>query len=139
MKYVCSIIFWGVVLVASAQPAGNMRGENALSGGNREQSNNTLLNPSFWQNQPGVEAVKAEVAKGNSPSEMNAMSMDPVVVAINAGAPGESIVYLLQQEGNDVNKITHDSRTYIFWAATRGNTEVMEYLLSKGARIDVRD
>jgi ankyrin repeat protein len=88
-------------------------------GNNREIISNNLLNPTFWQAKPGVDVVKAEVAKGNDPSQMNANSMDPVVLAINAGAPTETITYLLDQKGNDVNKITHDSRTYIFWAASR--------------------
>ena len=115
------------------------RGDNPQSGGNREQNKNPLLNQSFWQNRPGGDAVKAEVAKGNDPAEMNAMSMDPVVIAINGGAPNESIMYLLEQKGNDVNKITHDGRTYLFWAANKGNVEVMQYLLSKGAKVSVQD
>lgn len=140
MKYLLTGFLLSMTLLASAQPAGNMqRGDNPQFGGNREQNRNPLLNQSFWQNQPGVDAVKAEIAKGNNPAEMDAMSMDPVVVAINAGAPSESINFLLEQKGNDVTKITHDSRTYLFWAASRGNVEVMQYLLSKGAKMNVQD
>lgn len=58
---------------------------------------------------------------------------------MSGGEPTETITYLLDQKGNDVNKITHDSRTYIFWAASRGNTEVMQYLLSKGAKVNLQD
>lgn len=100
---------------------------------------NTLLDQSFWQNQPDVTKVKAEVEKGNSPSELNGSSFDPVVLAINAQAPTESIKYLLAQPGNDVGKLTHDSRTYLHWAANRGNVEVMEYLVSKGAKATIED
>ncbi|MGI4749294.1 MAG: ankyrin repeat domain-containing protein [Janthinobacterium lividum] len=100
---------------------------------------NTLLELSFWQNPPDVNAVKAEVEKGNSPSQLNNMSFDAVVLAINAQAPTATIKYLLDQPGNDVNKLTHDSRTYLHWAASRGNTDVMEYLISKGAKVDVQD
>ncbi|GAB4019722.1 ankyrin repeat domain-containing protein [Spirosoma koreense] len=100
---------------------------------------NVLLEQSFWQSQPGVNQVKAEVEKGNSPSQFNPMSFDPVVMAINAGAPTESINYLLAQPGNDVSKITHDSRTYLHWAANRGNVEIMEALIAKGAKANAED
>ncbi|RPD43486.1 ankyrin repeat domain-containing protein [Paracnuella aquatica] len=117
-------------LCAVAQPGG---------GSAAPAHQNTLLNQSFWQAAPDVAAVKAEVAKGHSTSEMNAGSFDPVVLAINAGAPTETILYMIEQNGNDVNRITHDSRTYIFWAANKGNTDVMKYLLSKGAKTNVQD
>ncbi|WEK21055.1 MAG: ankyrin repeat domain-containing protein [Candidatus Pedobacter colombiensis] len=100
---------------------------------------NTLMDQSFWQGAPDVNAVKAEIAKGNNPSQLNAMSMDPVVIAISAQAPNASIEYLLTQPGNSVNKLTHDGRTYLHWAANRGNAELVEYLFNKGAKIDVED
>lgn len=100
---------------------------------------NPLLDQAFWKTNPGVAAIQAEIGKGNDPSEANAMGFDAVVYAINANAPAASIKFLLDQKGNDVNKITHDSRTYIFWAANRGHVEVMEYLLSKGAKINLED
>ncbi|MBO9566406.1 MAG: ankyrin repeat domain-containing protein [Niastella sp.] len=100
---------------------------------------NTLLDAAFWKNNPDVAAVKAEVAKGNDPAAFNRSSFDPTVLAINANASAEVITYLLEQEGNDVNKITHDSRTYIFWAAARGNLPIVEYLIKKGAKLDLRD
>jgi ankyrin repeat protein len=128
MKYLILGIFSCFTLLANAQR------ENSSV-----QTNNSLLNQAFWQARPGPEAVKAEVEKGNDPSQLNASSFDPVVLAINAGAPNESILYLMQQKGNDVNKLTHDGRTYIFWAANRGNVELMEYLISKGAKMDLQD
>ncbi len=100
---------------------------------------NTLLDQAFWRNKPDVSQVKAEIEKGNSPSQMNPMSFDPVVMAINTGAPTETIKYLLEQPGNAVDKITHDSRTYLHWAASRGNTEIMEMLIAKGAKATVGD
>lgn len=100
---------------------------------------NTLLEQSFWRNQPSVEVVKAEVEKGNSPSQLNPMAFDAVVMAINAQAPNETIKYLLSQPGNTTDKITHDSRTYLHWAANRGNVEIMEYLVAKGAKANVED
>ncbi|WP_028298529.1 ankyrin repeat domain-containing protein [Olivibacter sitiensis] len=100
---------------------------------------NILLDQKFWQGKPGVAALQAEVAKGASPSQLNPMSFDAVVMAINNEAPVESIKYLLAQPGNDVNKLTHDGRNYLHWAASKGNVEVMEYLLSKGAKVDKED
>lgn len=100
---------------------------------------NTLLNASFWQSKPTADQVKAEVEKGNSSSESNAGAFDPVVMAINNDASTEVIKYLLAQPGNDINKLTHDTRRYLHWAASKGNVEVMEYLIGKGAELDILD
>lgn len=100
---------------------------------------NTLLTPTFWQTKPDVITVKAAVEKGSNPSEMNGSSFDPIVMAINADAPIESIKYLLTQAGNDVNKTTHDSRNYLHWAANKGNSEIIDFLLSKGAKTNNED
>jgi ankyrin repeat protein len=107
----------------------------AVSLGVQAQQQNVFLDPAFWQTKPGPEAIKAEIEKGNDPSAFNPSNFDPVVLSINGGAPNESVKYLLEQKGNDVNKLTHDGRTYIFWAASKGNTELMEHLVSKGAKI----
>ncbi|MEI6947892.1 ankyrin repeat domain-containing protein [Paraflavisolibacter sp. H34] len=128
MKYLFIGLLAGMTLGAQAQREPQAR-----------QSSNSLLNATFWQAKPGADLVKAEVAKGQNPAEMNAMSFDPVVLAINNDAPNESVIYLLEQKGNGVNKPTHDGRTYLFWAAGKGNVELMQYLLSKGARVDVED
>lgn len=101
--------------------------------------NNTLLDQAFWKNKPDLAAVKAAIAKGGNPSEANRTGFDPVVYAINANAPTEVITFLLEQKGNDVNKLTHDARTYIFWAASRGHAEVVEYLIGKGAKVNIED
>lgn len=103
------------------------------------QQQNTLLSQAFWQMQPNVSTVKAEINKGNSPSQSNAIEMDAVVMAINAQAPNETIKFLIDQPGNSISKLTHDGRTYLHWAAQRGNFEVIDYLLSKGAKVNVMD
>lgn len=100
---------------------------------------NTLLEQSFWRNQPNAEAVKAEVAKGSNPSELNRQAMDAVVMAINSGAPNETIKYLLEQPGNDVNKITHDGRIYLHWATAKGNIEIMQLLIDKDSKASMVD
>jgi ankyrin repeat protein len=121
-----------LILIVSALSA-------AAQGQQPQPDKNVFLNTPFWKTMPNEAAVKAEVDKGNDPTEMNRSSFDPVVLAINAGAPNESIKYLLTFKGNDVNKITHDGRTYLIWASQRGNAEMVEYLLGKGAKVDVLD
>jgi ankyrin repeat protein len=95
---------------------------------------NVLLEQSFWKTAPDVNAVKAEIEKGSNPSQFNGNLFDPVVMAINAGAPNPTIEYLLTQPGNTVSKLTHDGRIYLHWAAMKGNVELMEYLVAKGAK-----
>ena len=103
------------------------------------QQKNTLLEQSFWKNKPDVEAVEAEIAKGNNPSEYNDRSFDPVVMAINSDAPNATIKFLLEQPGNPVSKPTHDNRNYLHWAAGKGNLEIIEYLIQKGSDINLED
>lgn len=103
------------------------------------QQKNTLLDASFWKTTPNVETVKAEIAKGNSPAEANANAFDVVVLAINNDAPNETIKFLLEQQGNPVNKSTHDNRIYLHWAAYKGNVEIVEYLIKKGSDINLED
>lgn len=116
MKYFFSGILMTLTFLANAQ-------------------NNTLLEASFWQTRPGKDQVKAEIEKGADPAELNYANFDPVTLAINANAPDETVKFLLSQKGNDVNKLTHDGRTYVFWAAYKGNTGLMEYLMANGAKL----
>ncbi len=103
------------------------------------QQKNTLLEASFWKTTPTVEAVKAEIVKGNSPSQANPNAFDVVVLAINNDAPNETIKFLLDQPGNPVTKSTHDNRIYLHWAAYKGNVEMVQYLISKGSDINLED
>jgi ankyrin repeat protein len=103
------------------------------------QQKNTLLEQSFWKSNPDITAVQAEITKGNSPSEYNDRSFDPVVIAINNDAPNSTIKFLLEQPGNGVNKSTHDNRIYLHWAASKGNLEIVEYLIAKGSDTNLED
>ena len=103
------------------------------------QQKNTFLEASFWKTSPNINAIKAEITKGNSPSEYNQSSFDPVVLAINNDAPTETIKFLIEQPGNSVNKNTHDNRIYLHWAAYKGNLEIINYLIAKGSDINLED
>lgn len=111
----------------------------ALSMPLHAQQKNTLLDQSFWKTKPDVAAVQAEIEKGNSASAQNPGAFDATVIAINNDAPVATIKFLLEQPGNDVNKLTHDSRIYLHWAASRGNVEIVEYLIAKGADLNAED
>src|SRR5690349_9524753 len=103
------------------------------------QQKNSLLDPSFWKTSPDVTTLKAEIAKGNNPSQSNPMAFDAVVYAINNDAPNETIKFLLEQPGNTITKPTHDNRIYLHWAAAKGNLEIVNYLITKGSDINLED
>ena len=103
------------------------------------QQKNILLEPSFWKTAPDITALKAEIAKGNNPSEANANAFDVTVMAINNDAPFNTIKFLLDQPGNEINKLTHDNRIYLHWAAYKGNTELVEYLIAKKSDVNFED
>jgi len=100
---------------------------------------NTLLKRDFWKANPTLDEVKAKIKEGNDPSELNRFAFDPLVYALLEKAPMETLTFLLDQKGNDVNKITHDGRTYIFWAAYKDNLPFMEHLIDQGAVTDIID
>ncbi|MEM9687324.1 MAG: ankyrin repeat domain-containing protein, partial [Bacteroidota bacterium] len=86
-----------------------------------------------------IAAIETKIKEGNDIAELNSFAFDAVTYAILEKVPNETITYLLTKKGNGVNKLTHDGRTYIFWAAYKDNLELMKYLLSKGAKTDIID
>ena len=103
----------------------------------RGQSSNELHNRNFWKTQPDIATVKQKIEEGNDPVTPNPAAFDAVCFAIMANAPTESVEYLLSLPGNDVNKITHDGRSYLMWAGSAGNLEIMKLLISKNADTQV--
>ncbi|ALJ05724.1 hypothetical protein APS56_11570 [Pseudalgibacter alginicilyticus] len=103
------------------------------------QDANLLRDKAFWAEKPTLETVKQTVKLGHSPTELTSSGFDAVTSAIFAKADLEIVKYLLSFKGNDVNKKTHDGRTYLFWSASRGNLELVNHLLENGAKIDIID
>lgn len=99
---------------------------------------NPFMDRDYWATTPSIAEIDAKIAQGYSITESNRGGYDPVTFAIFSQNPPATIAHLLAQ-GNDVNKRTHDSRTYLFWAASRGYLDIMELLLDKGARTDLKD
>ena len=99
----------------------------------RPQSTNELHNRTFWKTQPDVATVKQKIKEGHDAVTLNQSAFDAVSFAIMAKAPVKTVEYLLSLPGNDINKSTHDGRSYLMWAGYAGNIETMELLLSKGA------
>ncbi|AEK24116.1 Putative ankyrin repeat protein [Capnocytophaga canimorsus Cc5] len=93
----------------------------------------------FWKLNPKVEQVKQKITEGNSPTSLNERAYDAVSMAIINDASLEVISYLLSLEGNDVHKRTHDKRTYLFWAAMKGNLPLVEKFIKLGADVNLHD
>ncbi|QTE23827.1 ankyrin repeat domain-containing protein [Polaribacter cellanae] len=103
------------------------------------QTKNVFLGRDFWKSNPTIDKVEQKINEGNSATALNSNGFDAVVYAILEKAPNTVIKHLLTKKGNDVNKLTHDKRTYIFWAAYKGNIELIKHLLNHNARLDVKD
>lgn len=100
---------------------------------------NPLLTNEYWKAKPTVAQLQQAIAQGHSPTEFNARSFDATTMAILNGTPYETITYLVNLEGNGVDKLTHDRRTYLFWAAYQDNVPLMEYLIAKGAKVNITE
>src|SRR5690606_17963793 len=100
---------------------------------------NIFLKREFWDTKPSIETIDLKIKEGHDIAEATSSNFDGVVYAILQEAPNASIEYAISKKGNDVNKLTHDGRTYIFWAAYKGNLELMKFLISKGAKTNVTD
>jgi len=100
---------------------------------------NVFLDRTYWKANPSIEKIEKDIAAGNDITELNSNMFDAVCYALLEKTNNATVKYMLGKNGNPVNKLTHDGRTYIFWAAYRNNLEIMEYLLENGAKADVKD
>lgn len=99
----------------------------------QQGDSNIFHDRSFWQTKPDVATVKQKIKEGNNAVKQNRAAFDALTFAIMAKAPVETIAYILSLPGNDVNKSTHDNRSYLMWSGYAGDLETMKLLLSKGA------
>jgi hypothetical protein len=83
-----------------------------LSGATFAQKSNIFHNRDFWKTNPSIAVIDAKIAEGNDVTKLNSNAFDGVVYAILENTNTETIKYLLSKKGNDVNKKTHDGRTY---------------------------
>ena len=110
-----------------------------MAGVSATAQENVFLERDYWKAKPSLQQVQKDIASGNDPTELNSNAFDAVCWALIEKVDNRIVRYLLEQEGNGVNKLTHDGRTYVFWAAYKNNMEIMKYLVSKGAKTDIID
>ena len=100
---------------------------------------NAFLTNEYWKANPSPQQVAKDINEKNNPTALNDRAFDATTFAIMNNAPQKTIQYLIDIEGNGVDKLTHDKRTYLFWAAYQNNVPVMKYLLSKGAKVNIKE
>ncbi|GLB49310.1 ankyrin repeat domain-containing protein [Neptunitalea lumnitzerae] len=99
---------------------------------------NILIQNDFWKKNPSVSTIKKAIKDGNSPVEKNSRSFDATALAILEGASVDAVDYLISLKEVSVNTRTHDGRTYLIWAAYKGNLPVIQLLLKKGADVSLK-
>ncbi len=112
---------------------------NAQGHGPEPVQENIFLTRYFWESKPTIKIIDSKIKEGNDIAAKTSSNFDPVVYAILQQADNSVIKYIQSKKGNEANKLTHDGRTYMFWAAYKGNVEIMKYLVSKGAKMDLTD
>lgn len=100
---------------------------------------NALLTGDFWKTNPDLATVKAAIEKGNNPTQYNGGFFDPTTMAIINRVSNDVAKFMIELEGNGVHKKTHHSRTYLQWAASVGNLELVNYLIEKGSDVNYKD
>ncbi|BAO74680.1 ankyrin 1 [Winogradskyella sp. PG-2] len=103
------------------------------------QESNIFLSRDYWKSNPSIADIDKKMASGHYISALNNNAFDAVSYALIEKVDNSTIKHLLSKEGNGVNKLTHDGRTYIFWAAYKNNLEIMTYLVNQGAKTDIID
>src|SRR5690606_7413500 len=86
----------------------------ATSMAQNKATENPFMDRDYWATKPSIADIDAKIAQGYSITQANSGGFDPTTFAIFSENSPATIAHLLAQ-GNDVNKRTHDSRTYLFW------------------------
>ncbi|CAM4160924.1 ankyrin repeat domain-containing protein [Zobellia nedashkovskayae] len=110
----------------------------AIAQRNAPRDPNPFLNKDYWEKQPSISTIQSTIKDGHSVTVANRGGFDATTYAIFAKNPVSTVQYLIDQ-GNDINKRTHDSRTYVFWAASSGDLEMVKHLINKGSKLDLVD
>ncbi len=105
----------------------------------KAQVKNVFLDRSFWKTNPTTATIDQKIKEGNNVSQANGANFDATVYAILENVDNKTIKHLLTKNGNGVNKLTHDGRTYIFWAAYKNNTKLVKHLINNGANTNILD
>lgn len=103
------------------------------------QSKNIFLDRAYWKTNPSIADIDKKINEGHDIAQLSSSAFDAVSWALIEKVDNKTVKYLLTKKENDVNKLTHDGRTYIFWAAYKGNLSMMQYLVRKGAKTDIID
>ena len=103
------------------------------------QKENILLDRGFWKSSPDLATIKAKIAEGHDPAAMTEHAFDATIYSMLEKAPNESILHLLSLKGNEVDKVTHDGRNYLMWAAYAGNVDIVKHLIEAGSDISLID
>ncbi len=103
------------------------------------QDTNIFLDREYWKTNPSITDIEQKIKEGNDIAQLNQHYFDAVSYALLEKVDNKTIQYLLSKKGNEVNKLTHDGRTYIFWAAYRNNLEIMQFLVDHKAKTDIVD
>lgn len=99
---------------------------------------NVFLDREYWAANPSIEKIEKDISAGHDISELNDNRFDPLCFALLEKTDNATVKHLLDKAGNDVNKLTHDGRTYLMWAAYAENLDMVKYLVEKGAKADVK-
>ncbi len=105
----------------------------------KAQESNVFLSRDYWKTNPSIEEVKREIQKGHSISELDRYDFDAVSWAILENVDNTTIKQMIMMEGNGAHKITHDGRSYVFWAAYKNNLDLMSFLIEKGTDMKLID
>ena len=103
------------------------------------QNENVFIDRTYWKTNPSIKNIDQKISEGHDISALSWSSFDAVSYALLEKVDNRTIEYLLTKQGNGVNKLTHDGRSYIFWAAYKDNLEIMELLLNLGADTSIID
>ena len=104
-----------------------------------QSQGNIFLDREFWKKDPSVKTVQMLMAEGNNPTELNRFAFDAVCYGILENTNLEVMQFLLNLEGNEIDKVTHDGRNYLMWAVYKGNVGLAEYLIEKGSDTKIVD